>query len=166
MKRQLKQLLSRISHAAVLVAAIAFAGSAVHGAEKLGGGRIEGVWEARVTIRNCVSGAEIRSFDSLAIAMSDGTMIDSTSGIPQALKTPGKGIWSHVKGNIYRFKFKAFLFDADGNYSGYQIIAHEAWLDQSADSYESAGTAEFYTPNGFLFMTGCSTSTATRFLFD
>lgn len=166
MKRQLKQLLSRISHAAVLVAAVAFAGSAVHGAEKLGGSRLEGTWDVRVTLRNCQSGAEIRSFDSLGIFMSGGTMIDSTSGIPQALKTPGKGIWSHIRGNTYRFKFKVFLFDADGNYAGYQVIDHEAWLDQSADSYESAGTAEFYAPNGFLFMTGCSTTTATRFLFD
>ena len=61
-----------------------------------GGGRLEGTWDVQVTIRNCQTGAEIRHFASLTVFMSGGTMLDSTSGIPQALKTPGQGVWSHV----------------------------------------------------------------------
>jgi hypothetical protein len=60
------------------------------------GSRFEGTWNVHVTIRDCVSGAEIRSFDSLTMFMAGGAMIDSTSGIPQALKTPGQGIWEHA----------------------------------------------------------------------
>lgn len=129
------------------------------------GGRLEGSWDVRVSLRNCQTGDVIRSFDSVTQFMSGGTVIDSTSGVPQALKTPGEGIWEHTVDSNYRFKFKSFTFDASGNYTGYTIIQHEAILDDSADNYESAGTAEIYAPNGILVATGCSSTTATRIVF-
>ncbi|MEO7673001.1 MAG: hypothetical protein ABIU09_02860, partial [Pyrinomonadaceae bacterium] len=117
----------------------------------------------QVTIRNCQTGAAIRTFPSVGTFMSGGTTLDSTSGVPQALKTPGQGVWSHVGGNTYRFKFKSFSFDAANNFTGWTIIQHQANLDHSGDQYESGGTAEVYAPNGSLLFTGCSTTTATRF---
>ena len=128
-----------------------------------GGGRLAGTWDVQVTIRNCQTGAEIRSFASLTMFMFGGTMIDSTSGIPQALKTPGQGVWSHASGDTYRFSFKSFSFDAAGNVTGWTKIIHEAELDSNGNQYSSAGTAEFYAPNGTLITTGCSTTNATRF---
>jgi hypothetical protein len=166
MKRQLNRALSRTVQTAVLLVTIPLAASGVQGGDQQGGGRLEGTWDVRVSIVDCVTGEEIRSFDSLGIFMRGGTTIDSTSGVPQALKTPGQGIWSHVEANTYRFKFKAFSFDPAGTYTGYQIVEHEAYMDPTADAYESDGTAEFYTPDGFLILTGCSTTTATRFNFD
>lgn len=129
------------------------------------GGRLAGSWDVRVSLINCQTGAVIRSFDSVTQFMSGGTLIDSTSGMPQAMKTPGEGIWEHTVDSNYRFKFKSFGFDTSGNYTGYTIIKHEATLDESANSYESAGTAEIYAPNGVLVATGCSSTTATRIVF-
>jgi len=128
-----------------------------------GGGRLEGMWDVQVTIRNCQTGAALRTTASIGTFMSGGTSLDSSSGIPQALKTPGQGVWGHVGGNTYRLKFKWFNFDPAGNYTGYTIIKHEANLNPTADAYDSAGTAEVYSPNGTLVFTGCSTTTATRF---
>jgi len=128
-----------------------------------GGGRLEGTWNVRVTIRNCQTGAEVRSFDSLTTFISGGTLIDSTSGMAQSLKTPGHGSWSHTNGHSYQFSFKNFNFDAAGNYTGYTIIRHQANLNIRATAYESVGTAEIYAPNGALILTLCSTTTATRF---
>ena len=125
--------------------------------------RLVGTWNVQVTIRNCQTGAAIRTFASLGIFMSGGTLLDSTSGTPQALKTPGQGVWSHAGGNAYRFKFKSFSFDASGTFTGWTIIQHDAELNHRADEYESAGTAKVYSPNGSLLFTGCSTTTATRF---
>ena len=130
---------------------------------KSGGGRLEGTWDVQVTIRSCQTGAEIRTFASLTTFMFGGTTLDSTSGIPQALKTPGQGVWSHVSGNTYRFSFKSFSFDPAGNFTGSTKITHEAALDSNGTEYSSAGTAEVYDPNGNLMFTGCSTTTATRF---
>jgi hypothetical protein len=124
---------------------------------------LEGTWDAQVTIRNCQTGAAIRTFPSIGTFMSGGTFLDSTSGIPQAQKTPGHGVWNHIGGRTYRFKFKSFSFDSSGNPTGWTIITHEATLNRQATEYESAGTAEVYNPNGTLIFTGCSTTTATRF---
>jgi hypothetical protein len=128
-----------------------------------GNARLEGTWDAQVTLRNCQTGEVIRTFPSIGTFMSGGTFLDSTSGIPQALKTPGHGIWSHSSGRTYRFKFKSFSFDPSGNPTGWTIITHDATLNRQATEYESAGTAEVYNPNGTLIFTGCSTTTATRF---
>ena len=128
-----------------------------------GGGRLEGTWDVRVTIRNCQTGAEIRSFSSLTTFMSGGTVIDTSSGTPQALRTPGHGVWGHAGGNTYRFSFKTFSFDAANNFTGWMKITHEATMDSNGDQYSSAGTSETFAPNGALIGTGCSTTTATRF---
>ncbi|MBK7708253.1 MAG: hypothetical protein IPJ30_21500 [Acidobacteria bacterium] len=83
-----------------------------------GGRRLIGTWDVQVTLRNCQTGAAIRTFSSVTTFMAGGTMIDSTSGIPQALKTPGQGSRCHIEGNTYRFKFKSFNFDAAGSSTG------------------------------------------------
>lgn len=127
------------------------------------GGRIDGTWNVRVTLRNCQTGAAITSFDSLTTFMSGGILLDSTSNIPQAMKTPGQGVWSHTTNNTYQFSFKSFSFDAAGVYTGWTIIRHEAVLNSRGTAYESMGTAEIYAPDGTLTVTRCSTTTATRF---
>jgi hypothetical protein len=128
-----------------------------------GGGRIEGTWDVQVSIVDCQTGGVIATFASTTMFMQGGTMIDSTSGIPQALKTPGQGVWTHSTDNTYVFRFKSFSFDGAGNYTGYTIIQHEATLNSTGDAYTSAGTAQVYTPGGVLVFTGCSTTVATRF---
>src|SRR6187431_1943106 len=129
-----------------------------------GGGQLVGTWDVQVTIRDCQTNAEIGlPFPSLTAFMFGGTLVDSTSRMPQAAKTPGHGVWSHAGGNLYRFKFKAFSFGPTGTFTGWTIITHEASMDPGGNSYESAGTAEFYNSAGVLVGTGCSSTTATRF---
>ena len=146
-----------------LVIALASIFTPVWGSAQGGGGRLEGTWDVQVTIRNCQTGAGIRTFASLTEFMFGGTLIDTTSGTPQAQRSPGHGVWEHVRGDTYRFSFKAFNFDAAGNFTGWTKISHEAMLDSKGNEYSSAGTSEIYAPNGTLLFTGCSTTTATRF---
>jgi hypothetical protein len=127
------------------------------------GGRIEGTWDVQVNITDCQTGAVIRSFASTVIYMQGGTLIESTSGIPQALKTPGQGVWAHSTDNKYVSRFKSFSFDPAGNYTGYTIIQSEVTLNSTGDASTSAGTAQVYTPGGVLVFTGCNTTVATRF---
>jgi hypothetical protein len=128
-----------------------------------GGGRLEGTWDAQVAIKNCGTGAVLNTFASIGTFMQGGTSIGSTAGIPQSLRTPEHGVWSHLSGNTYFFKFKTFSFDAAGNSTGWSIVQHYVYLDQGGDTYTSAGTAEFYAPNGNLLFTGCSSAIAVRF---
>ena len=149
--------------AIALVVSLAAMFTPVLGSKESGGGRLEGTWDVWVSIRNCQTGAEIRSFASVTTFVFGGITIDSTSGTPQAQRTPGQGVWSHLKGNTYRFSFKTFSFDAANNFTGWTKITHEAELDSNGNQYSSAGTAEVYAPNGTLVFTGCSSTTATRF---
>jgi hypothetical protein len=158
-----KQIVRTLLMVATLGLVTSFAVSGCAQSRQRGGGRIEGTWEVQVSIINCQTGGVIRSFPSLTMFMQGGTVIDSTSGMPQQLKTPGQGVWAHTTDNNYAFRFKNFNFDAANNYTGYTIIRHEANLDVSGDSYTSSGTAETYAANGNLIMNGCSSTVATRF---
>lgn len=124
-----------------------------------------GSWDVEVTIRQCASGAAIRTFHSLGTYMTGGTMIDSTSGTAQALKTPGQGEWRHLGGPAYEFAFKSFTFDASGNFTGWTKIVHVATMDPSGESYSSEGSLEVYAPDGNLVFTGCASTTATRYQY-
>ncbi len=127
-----------------------------------GGGRLDGTWDVVLTARNCQTGAAIASFAELATFMSGGTMIDSTSGVAQSLKTPGQGIWSHVSGDTYHFSFKSLNFNSAGVFTGSTRVTHELTLSSQADEYTSEGTADIFDANGVLLVTRCSTTTGTR----
>ncbi len=129
------------------------------------GGKLVGTWDAVVTIRNCNTGAVINTFASIASFNKGGTTIGSTSGIPQANRTPEHGVWRHVFGRNYQFSFKSFNFDPAGVPTGYAIVTHDLRLDHGGDSYTSEGIAQFFLMNGIQVGQGCSDGVGTRFGF-
>lgn len=145
----------------VIVAAVASAFAQENRA--LGGGRLAGTWEAVVTIQNCATGATIATFSSIANFEDGGTFLGSTSGIPQSLRTPEHGVWSHDRGNIYRFKFKTFSFLPTGAPNGWSIVEHDVELDRNAHTYTSSGRVRFFSPDGTQTGQGCSSAVGTRF---
>ena len=151
-----------IGGVALAIAMFATFGTQKASSQQGGGGRLEGTWDVQLTLRNCQTGAAIRTFPELATFMFGGTMLSSTSGIPQTLKTPGQGVWSHVGGHMYSFSFKSLNFDAGGAFTGWTKVTHEATLNPNATEYTSVGTARVHAPNGNLLFAGCSTTTATR----
>ena len=90
-------------------------------------------------------------------------MTEYESGLAPALKTPGHGVWNHLHGDTYGFKFKILNFNAANTFIGWTIVSHELVLNSQADEYTSAGTAEVYNSAGTLTTTLCSTTTGTRF---
>ena len=130
-----------------------------------GGGRLVGTWDTVVRIKNCMTGNVDNTFASIGSFNQGGTSIGSTSGLPQAGRTPEHGIWRHVDGNTYAMKFKTFSFNAMGQATGYAIIEHTLELDSSGDTYYSDGTAKFYLLNGTQLGQGCSDADGTRMAF-
>ena len=163
MKNNLMKRISMVVGLAVVIMAIAF--NSLTAQTKGGGGRLEGTWDAQVSITNCQTGDVIVSFPSIASFMQGGTSIGSTAGIPQSLRTPEHGVWRHVEGNTYEFRFKTFSFNAQNAPSGWSIVSHIITLDSSADTYTSSGTVEFFNPIGVQVGGGCSTAVGTRFTF-
>ena len=133
--------------------------------EGKGGGRLVGTWDTVVRIKDCATGNVLNTFASIGSFNQGGTSIGSTSGLPQAGRTPEHGIWRHATGNTYAFKFKTFSFNAMGQATGYSIIEHTVELDSTGDTYYSDGTAKFYLLNGTQVGQGCSDADGTRMTF-
>lgn len=125
--------------------------------------RLIGTWNVQVTARDCQTTAALRTFPSMLTYHAGGTMLESTAGIPPTAKTPGHGVWSHIRDNTYHIKFKSLRFDASGNFAGTIVISQIVNLTNHGNEGESTGTVELYAPSGNLITAGCSTSTATRF---
>jgi len=126
------------------------------------GGKLEGTWEMQITLTDC-AGHTIRSFPSLIEFAAGGTVVESNGGTPQALKTPGEGVWRHTTDNNYAFRFKFFTFNSLNVFTGWTIIAGETTVDATGNANAGSATIEVYNPNGVLIATACAEIAGTRF---
>src|SRR5256884_6699431 len=126
------------------------------------GRTLQGTWEMQITLTDC-AGHVIRSFPSLIEFAAGGTVVESNAGTPQALKTPGEGVWSHTTDNTYAFRFKFFTFDTSNVFTGWTIIAGETTVDSTRNANTGAATVKVYAPNGVLLATVCAETAGTRF---
>jgi hypothetical protein len=123
---------------------------------------LRGTWEMQITLNDC-AGHVIRSFPSLVEFAAGGTVMESNGGTPQALKTPGEGVWRHTTDNNYAFRFKFFTFNPQNVFTGWTIIAGETTVDSTGDANTGSATVEVYNPNGVLVATACAKIAGTRF---
>src|SRR5260370_41033935 len=126
------------------------------------GGTLQGTWEMQISLTDC-AGHVIRSFPSLVEFAAGGTMMESNGGTPQALKTPGEGVWRHTTDNNYAFRFKFFTFNSLNVFTGWTIIAGETTVDSTGKSSAGSATVKIYAPNGVLVATACAEIAGTRF---
>lgn len=125
--------------------------------------RLEGVWNLTVTVRNCQTGAAIRTFPAMHTYMSGGTMSDFGVGSAPLPRSSGQGVWSYQSRGRYSAAFQFFRFNADGTYAGRQINRVQIELSYDGNNYESSATAQTFDVNGNITANSCFTATATRF---
>jgi hypothetical protein len=126
------------------------------------GGRLQGTWTMQITLTDC-AGHVIRSFPSLIEFMAGGTVVESNAGTPQALKTPGEGVWGHTIDNNYGFSFKFFTFNPQNVFTGWTIIAGETTVDETGNANTGAATVRVYDTNGNLLVSLCAETAGTRY---
>ena len=154
----LKNMMASLVVACGLVS-MATAGTPPKGAQ---GGKLQGTWEMQITLTDC-AGHVIRSFPSLIEFVAGGTVVESNAGTPQALKTPGEGVWRHTTDSNYAFRFKFFTFNAQNVFTGWTIIAGETTVDATGNANSGTATVEVYYPNGNLLVSLCAETSGTRF---
>lgn len=128
--------------------------------------KLAGTWDATVTVRNCATGNAIVSFLSTANFNKGGTFSGITSGSSPTARTSERGIWEHLHGNFYRFRFKAYLYDPAGVAVAYQVVTQDVSLARNNRNYTSEGISEVFDMNGAPLSSGCSTSVGTRMVLD
>lgn len=135
-----------------------------------GGGRLAGTWDAAVQITDCATGTpipSIPSFKSTAAFNQGGTFVGITGGTAPSERSAEIGVWKHLEGDRYQFRFKAYRTAPGGGLPAfYEIVTHEIELNQDNLTYASSGTAARYTMAGIQIFSGCSTSAGTRMTID
>ncbi len=125
--------------------------------------KLEGVWDSRVTLTNCQSGAVLAMFRAFEMFIHGGSLTD-TNAAPNAATSrgPGFGRWQHLDGQNYSAAMQFFRFNPDGSFAGVQKINRAIVLANDGNSYTSTVTFESDDPSGNVLMSGCGTETATR----
>src|SRR5438874_13662249 len=163
MKTQLlKRIIAPLLFASALVTLVAAESASTAGREGGRGGKLQGTWDMQITLTDC-AGHVIRSFPSLVEFAAGGTIVESNAGTPQALKTPGEGVWRHTTDHDYAFRFKFFTFNAQNVFTGWTIIAGETTVDATGDANTGSATVKVYDPNGVLLVSLCAETAGTRF---
>lgn len=127
------------------------------------GGKLEGTWRMQVTIRDCGSGAALRTFPAFLTFAQGGTLTETTTGFPPALRTPGHGVWEHLGGQTYRAVSEAFLFNPAGAWTGRQRLTQIIEVSNDGEEMNSNATNEIFDTNGNLIANGCATAVGTYF---
>ena len=132
------------------------------GKHSSGNGKIVGVWDVRVTRRDCQTGDAI-GINSPVMNMfnSGGTLLETSSGLPTR-RGPGLGTWQYVGGQSYSAVFRFFRYNADGSFAGTRRVERTIELSQDSNEFTAAASDEIFDANGNLLQSGCATETATR----
>jgi hypothetical protein len=122
---------------------------------------IEGVWESTITIRDCTSGAAIRSFKGMNTFHRGGTLSD-TNNQPTVNRGPGHGVWKKGVGGAYTASFRFYRYNPDGSLAGSQKVTRTTTL--AVDNNNTTGTisAQLLDTGDAVLQTLCGTETSVR----
>jgi hypothetical protein len=122
---------------------------------------IEGTWESTLTIRDCTSGAVLRSFKGMNTFHRGGTLSD-TNNQPTVNRGPGQGVWKKGVGAGYTASFRFYRYNADGTLAGSQKVTRTTTL--AADNNSTSGTisAQLLDTADVVQQTLCGTETSVR----
>ena len=140
-----------------LLSLLVFGSASRAPAQSPGTGKLEGTWFTQVSVRNCQTGAVLRTFPALNTFAPGGTLIDTTTAVSPALRSPGHGSWEKTAGHSYRAVSVAFLFDVAGNWTGIQRLTQRIEVQNNA--FTSTATNEILDVNGNVIASGCATAT-------
>lgn len=121
--------------------------------------KIEGVWEAQVTLRDCQTGDPILTFRGMTTFIRGGSSI-STNATPNPPIAYGR--WQYLGRRRYTDVFRFFLHNPDGSFAGVQRVIRKITLGQGGDDYTVTASAEIFDANDNLIATGCVIETAKR----
>ena len=124
---------------------------------------LEGAWRVQLTVRDCQTGAALRTFPALFTFAKGGALTATTAGQSPALFTPNLGVWEHTGGNTYSAVSEAFVFSPAGAWIQTHRLTRAIELSSDANEFTDTVALEIFDTNRNLLGTGCATSTGRRF---
>ena len=132
---------------------------------------LEGVWEVKITPRNCATGEVFPalSFETLYTFHKDGMMLGSFRNNSLTLeRTAAHGLWRRELGwSEYSFKFVHLRRTvATGLFAGKQEGAGRLVLSESGDEFTTDGFTTIFSVDGVPGAPSCANSLGIRFRMD
>jgi hypothetical protein len=121
--------------------------------------KLEGVWEAQVTVRNCQTGDPIGTLRGMTTFIRGGALV-GTNANPNPPISFGR--WQYLGGRRYSSVERFFRYNTDGSFAGVQRITRNFTLNREGGHFTGTINAEFFDANDNLIGTGCSTETTKR----
>ena len=164
--RNLKRFAAFGGTAALVVAGMLFLGSGLtvraQSEDSDSHNRLEGAWRLQVTVRDCQTGAALRTFPALFTFAKGGTLTATTAGQLPSLSTPNLGVWRHTEGHTYRAVSETFIFSPAGAWIQTHRLTRTIEIGNGADDFTDTVALEIFGTTGNLIATGCATSVASR----
>jgi hypothetical protein len=168
MHSNIRHSIARLTLLSLLTSTIAFATSREARADEPDGQsrsqakRLEGTWLTQVTIHDCHTGAIVREFPALNTFAPGGTLIDTTTAVGPALRSPGHGTWEKIGGQRFRAFSLAFLFNPANVWTGTQTVTQAIQIGDDPDELTSTATSQIFDTGRNLVNAFCSTAVAHR----
>ena len=108
--------------------------------------RLEGTWATQVTIRDCHTGVIVREFPALNTFAQGGTLIDTTSAVGAALRSPGHGTWEKIGNHSFHAFSLAFLFSPANVWTGRRRSPRSSRLETTRTNSPVRRRARSSTP--------------------
>ena len=121
---------------------------------------LEGAWRVTVTLRNCQTGAPLRTVLALNTFVPGGSMFETANGF---LRSPSHGTWQKITGHEYTATFLFFTFNPDGSWLGSNKITRTITLSGDHQTFTAIASVAVFDASGKLTATGCATEAAQRF---
>jgi hypothetical protein len=122
-------------------------------------GRLEGVWEAQVTRRNCATGEPIGTFRGMTNFIAGGALIGTNSN-PNPPTTYGR--WYYLGARRYIAFERLFRYSPDGSFAGVQRITRNITLARDGYHFTGTNTSQVVDVEGNLIASGCTTDVTRR----
>jgi hypothetical protein len=120
---------------------------------------IVGTWDISVTVKNCSTGAVIRTVRSIQMFSQDGSLAETANTF---LRGSSLGSWDRTGGETYNAKFWFFRYTPTGTFASFAQALNLITLSDDGSSFSASGTVQDFDASNNLISTGCVTQSATR----
>jgi len=122
---------------------------------------IEGAWEATVTIKDCTSGAVLRTFKGETLFHRGGTM-SADNSLPVPTRSTAFGVWKQDAASAYTVKFRFLRFNPDGSLAGSQKVVRTIALSADGNSLTSTIVGQVIDAADAVIAPVCGSEVGTR----
>ena len=119
---------------------------------------LEGTWHVAVTVRDCKTGAIIRTVRSLQMFSRDRSFTETADTF---LRGSSVGAWAHAGGDIHTATYWFFRYNPDGTFKSIAEALDKISLSDDSH-FTASGAITDYDANGNPISVGCFTHAATR----